>query len=75
MIVRIIIGVRLPCVVVSTDPVMLDVDDSSLGGGGGATTPGECNVPASAEIESVKLRAMTAPVRSSLFTCWCLLSD
>jgi hypothetical protein len=57
--------VRITVVVMS----VVVVDDSSLGGGGGGSAaPGECNVPASAEIESVKVRATTAPVRSNLFT-------
>ena len=38
-------------------------------GGGGSALPGECNTPAKAETVRVRLRATTAPVRRSLFTC------
>lgn len=48
--------------------VVVDVDVSSLGGGGGSTTPGECIVPANTETVSVKLRAATAPIWRNLRT-------
>ena len=61
--------VRMIIVVMSVD-VGVDVDVSSLGGGGGGdAAPGECIIPANAETVSVRLRATTAPVRRSLFTC------
>lgn len=64
MIVRMIVAVML---------VVVDVDVSSLGGGGGSTAPGECIVPANTEIVSVKLRAATAPIRRKLRTFVALL--
>jgi len=42
---------------------------SSGGGGGGSALPGECNIPANTETVRVKLRATTAPILRSLFTC------
>lgn len=45
------------------------VVDSWLGGGGGSALPGECIIPANADTVRVRLRATTAPVRRSLFTC------
>ena len=45
------------------------VDVSPGGGGGGSALPGECIIPANAETVSVRLRATTAPVLRSFFTC------
>ena len=64
MIVRMIVAVML---------VVVDVDVSSLGGGGGSTAPGEWIIPANAETVSVKLRAAIAPIWRNLRTFVALL--
>ena len=52
-------------VVVTLD---VEVDVCSLGaGGGGVAAPGECIIPANAETVSVRVSAMTAPLRRSVF--------
>ena len=61
MIVRMIVVVR------SSLDVGVDVSSLAVGVGDGA--PGECIVPATAEITSVRLRATMALVWRSFFTC------
>ena len=48
--------------------MLVEVEDVWLGGGGGATTPGESIIPANAEVKSAALRIVTAQVRRSLLT-------
>jgi hypothetical protein len=45
---------------------MLVVEVDALGGGGGSTAPGECNIPANTETVSVRLSATIALVRRNL---------
>ena len=48
--------------------MLVEVDDVSLGGGGGDTTPGESIVPANAETANDIVRIATAQIRCNLFT-------
>ena len=59
--------VRITSVVMLVVEVVVQVDSSWLGGGGGSTAPGECIIPAKPETASVRLRATTALVRRTLF--------
>jgi hypothetical protein len=49
--------------------MVVEIDVSSLGGGGGSLLPGECIMPAKAEAVSVRLSATTAQLRRNLFIC------
>ena len=48
--------------------MLVEVDDVTVGGGGGATAPAESIVPPNAETESANVRNPTAHVRRKLFT-------
>jgi hypothetical protein len=48
--------------------MLVEVVEVPFGGGGGAATPGESIIPASAEAESAAIRTATEHARRSLLT-------